>query len=386
VGRRVGKNPIGSRASRLYTAPALAEELECAVIFLVLAVACSPTGSGTDDSARAPHVGEESDTDTDADGDSDTDADTDTDSDVDSDADTDTGSAFDCKTGLSPSLPYDGRKIIGSATAEDLDIDNDGYIIGSDRANLYRSDVDGDLELILPNVANPQAVVVLPNDDIVLYNEDGRLERLETSGDLSTITTSYYIPYADATASGLVYAAAPNFWSHTGDGLSHIIRIDPTAGTVDELMVWEDDYPWGITFNEDYTALYVSVVQGFDASTTEGNRIYKLNLDAKGDLDGDPELFVEFDGESSITEGLAVDVCGNVYVALMSRIMRVSNDAKTIDAIWEADPKTVGRAIAGLAFGREGAGGTDPTKLYASNPYRKDAYEIDVGVYGKAAW
>jgi hypothetical protein len=152
-------------------------------------------------------------------------------------------------------------------------------------------------------------------------------------------------------------------------------------------MVWEDDYPWGITFNEDYTALYVSVVQGFDAYMTEPSRIYKLKLDDAGDLDGDPELFVEFEGETSWTEGLAADVCGNVYASLGTKVVRISKDGKTIDVIWESDSGTHwGRAISGLAFGRKGEGGTDPLKLYASNPYGKYAFEIDAGVYGKAGW
>ncbi len=97
------------------------------------------------------------------------------------------------------------------------------------------------------------------------------------------------------------------------------------------LLEWEDDYPWGITFNEDYTALYISVIQGFDGYIEGPSRIYKLKLDDAGYADGDPEVFVEFTGETSWTEGLAVDVCGNVYASLGTKIMRVSKDGKTID-------------------------------------------------------
>jgi hypothetical protein len=352
------------------------------VIFLVLSVACSPTGGRTD-SGRAPYFGEESDTDTDSDGDTDTDTDTD----ADSDTDTGPGSDFDCSA-LPPSLPYAGRTITGSATAEDLDIDNDGYIIGSDRDNLYRANVDGDLDMILPNVGNPQAIIVLPSDDIVVYEETGRVERLAPDGDRSTVTTSYYLPYGDANAAGTIYAS-----SFGGDAA--IVRIDAFANTVDELLNRSDpgfpwawnDYAWGITFNEDYTALYVSLVQGFDAALDGPTRIYKLALDEDGDLAGVPELFVEFEGETYWTEGLAVDVCGNVYASLGTKVVRVSKDGKTIDEVWKADGDEEWiRAISGLAFGRKGEGGTDPMKLYASNPYWKEAIEIDVGVYGKAGW
>jgi hypothetical protein len=359
-----------------------------AVILLLFGLACSPDpGQGSGDSGRTgPYFSDETDADADSDTDSDGDSDSDTDSDTDgdTDADSDTAPDFDCKGGLPPA-PYDSRAIDGSATAEDLDIDNDGFIIGSDRLNLYRSNADGDLDMILPNVGNPQAIVVLPSGDIVLHEEANKVELVTPAGDRSTIATDLYLPYADATAAGLIYASSPGY--NPGDPYA-IVRIDPPSKTVEQILEWEDDWPWGITFNEDYTALYVSVVQGFDAYMDGPSRIYKVPLDEDGDADGEPELFVEFGGDSQWTEGLAVDVCGNVYVSLGRKIVRVSKDGDTVEDIWEYDddPTFFGRAISGLAFGRKGKGGTDPLKLYASNPYGKYAMEIDVGVYGKAGW
>jgi hypothetical protein len=344
-----------------------------------LGLACSPRAESdryeVDSSVLAVPV--ESDTDTDTDSDSDTDSDTDTDADTDADTDT----PFDCKSGVPP-LPYDSRIIEGSVAGEDVEIDNDGYIVGSDRHNLYRTDAAGVSELIVPNTWNPQAIVALPTDDLVLYQEDGKLERIDPDGNRSTISTGIYIPYGDANAAGLIYAS----WFEYGVG-GHLVRIDPFAETVDEILEWEDDFAWGIAFDEDYTALYVSVVQAFDGYLEGTSRLYKVSLDASGDVDGDPELFVEFSGGTTWTEGLAVDVCGNVYASLGRKIVRVSKDGKSIDEIWESDETSwIGRTISGLAFGRKGAGGTDPMKLYASNPYDKVAIEIDVGVYGKSAW
>ncbi len=352
-------------------------------MILLLLLACSPDdGKGNSgDNSGSYFPSEDSDADSDADSDSDTDSDSD--ADTDSDTDTDTN-PFDCKGGIPTALPYESRTIDGSATGEDLDIDNHGYIIGSDRVNLYRADTYGDVDMIMPNVDNPQAIVVLPTDDIVLFGEfSAKVERLSPSGDCSTVTTGYYLPYADANAAGAIYASVyPDMTLGT-----FIIRIDPFENTVDELLVWEHDYPWGITFNEDYTALYVSVVQGFDAVLDGPSRIYRVDLDENGDVEGEPHVFVEFDGDATWTEGLAVDVCGNVYASLGTKIMRISKDGKTVEEIWRAEEvSTFARAISGLAFGREGAGGTDPLKLYASNPYSKDAIEIDVGVYGKSGW
>jgi hypothetical protein len=356
--------------------------------FLALhALSCtSPNGNYRE--SNGSYFGDgESDADTDADGDTDTDADSDadTDSDTDADSDTDTGPAFDCAGGLPPDPPYAWREIEGSTTAEDLDVDNDGYIIGSDRLNLYRSNIDGDIDMILPNVGNPQGIIVMPNDDIVLYEENTKLEKLEPDGDRSTIVEGWYIPYGDATPDGLIYASV---FQDYFDADSWVLRVDPATEEVEPIWQWKDkDFPWGITLNEDYTAIYLSVVQGFDAVLDGPSRIYKLNLDENGDIEGEPEIFVEFEGGTYWTEGLAVDVCGNVYASLGTKIMRISKDGKTMDVIWESDdPSAWSRAISGLAFGRKGKGGTDPLKLYASNPYEKSAIEIDVGVYGKSGW
>jgi hypothetical protein len=341
-------------------------------------VACTSSTGEADRPGEEYFPTGEGDADTDTDSDTDADSDTDSDSDSDSDGDTD----FDC-TSLPTSLPYDSREIDGSATAEDLDIDNDGFIIGSDRLNMYRSTADGHLDMILPNVGNPQAIIVMPSDDIVFYSEHGQLERLDPDGDRHVVTTGIYMPYGDATPDGFVYGSSYGF-THAGG--NHIVRIDPFENQVEEILEWEDDYPWGITFNEDYTALYVSPIQGFDGLIKGPTRIWKVNLDADGYVDGDPELFVEFTGETLWTEGLAVDVCGNVYASLGQKIARISKDGKTVDEIWVDDSDIVSRAISGLAFGRKGKGGTDPLKLYASNPYGKYAIEIDAGVPGKSGW
>ena len=351
------------------------------VSWVTFLLACAPRTRNDSDRSDQHVPNAESDADTDADADTDSDTDTDTDSDTDADTD------FDCESDLPPSPPYGSRTIDGSATSEDLDVDNDGYIVGSDRMNLYRSSGAGDLDMILPNVFNPQAIVVLPTDDVVFYSEGGELlERLDPKGERHLIVSGLSVPYGAAAPSGVVYASFFDTWVTGADA---ILRIDPFENEVEEILDWDHDFPWGITFNEDYSALYVSVVQGYNGFVHGQIRIWKVNLDEEGYVDGDPELFVEFTGGTMFSEGLAVDVCGNVYVSLGSKIVRVSKDGTHVDDIWiddDSTPHGLDRAVSGLAFGRKGEGGTDPLKLYASNPYGKYAIEIDAGVYGKSAW
>jgi hypothetical protein len=356
--------------------------LRCASSVLVLA--CSNPDASYD-SRKNPFGGvrptetDDADTDTDTDSDSDTDSDTDTDT----DSDSDTAPDFDCSAPLPPP-PYESREIEGSLTSEDIDIDNDGYVIGSDRTNLYRSNAKGDADMIAPNVDNPQAIIVLPDDDILWFQEyPGELWRLEPDGDrIHLANLEGIIPYGDATASGLVYATVPSWEAKH----NQLVRIDPFTGDVEPILTWTDHNPWGLTFDEDYTALYVSVsVSLLPHATLDSTKIYRVELDAEGRATGEPQIFVTLDGPRMV-EGLTVDLCGNLYASLGTKVVRVSRDGKTIHEIWQGDPGLADRAISGLAFGRKGEGGTDPLKLYASNPYEKYAIEIDVGVYGKAAW
>jgi sugar lactone lactonase YvrE len=351
------------------------------VTLLTFAIACEPRAQGGYDSRPSFGPAEESDTDTDTD--SDTDSDTDTDTDTDSDSDTGTKPpAFDCEHGI-PEPPYDGRRVVGSITAEDVDVDNEGYIVGSDRDRLYRTSRDGTQEMLHPDAGNPQAVHVLPSGDVVFFKETTIvLDRLDPTGGVHTVVDGYYLPYVDADASGRVYASSVAF-GHTE---SQILRIDPVSKAVDVIVdEFEHGVPWGISLAEDYRAVYVAGNHGIDGEVTDATRIYRVPLDEKGDAEGEPELFVEFEGPSRWTEGLAVDICGNVYVSRGSEVWRISKDGSRIDPIWTAD-RTDYRVIAGLAFGREGEGGTDPLALYASNPYEKEAFEIDAGVLGKPRW
>jgi sugar lactone lactonase YvrE len=358
------------------------------MIAFLLALACSDPDGGQRDSKQnyfgddgGGSGGGESDADTDTDADSDSDAD----SDADSDSDTDTTPTFDCKGKKVPAPPLDWRVVTNSATSEDLAIDNDGYIVGSDRANLYKADTFGNVEMIFPNVVNPQLLEVLPNDDILMYNENGELVKLTADGDEYGVYSVTYLPFGDVNPDGIVYATFPNFWKGHSDGKSHIVRIDPSTDDYEEILTWDDDYPWGITFNEDHTALYVSVVQNFDAGMTKASKVYKVALGADGYPSGDPELYVTIDDGAIMTEGLAVDECGNLYVSLSTRIFRVSKGATAVEQVWAAADPTY-RAASGLEFGRGGKGGTDRQKLYVGNPYANEAVEIDVGVGSVLPW
>jgi len=363
------------------------------MIVLVLALACADPNGGQRDS-RQNYFGDdggggggESDSDADTDSDADSDTDSDADADTDADSDTDTTPSFDCKGKKVPAPPFDSRVVPNSATSEDLAIDNDGYIVGSDRANLYKADTSGNAELIFPNVLNPQLLEVLPNDDILMYNENGELVKIEADGDEYTVYSVTYLPFGDVTSDGIVYATFPNFWAGHSDGKSHIVRIDPTTDDYEEILTWDYDYPWGIAFNEDRTALYVSVVQSFDAGMTKASQVFEVALDKDGYPAGDPELYVTIDEGAIMTEGLAVDECGNLYVSLSTRIFRVSKGAKAVEQIWDAaDLGLKYRAASGLQFGRGGEGGTGRQMLYTGNPYAKEAVEIDVGVGAVLPW
>jgi hypothetical protein len=126
----------------------------------------------------------------------------------------------------------------------------------------------------------------------------------------------------------------------------------------------------GITFSPDYKTIYVS-----DRSN---GSVLSLDLRADGSV-GQSRVLTRNLG--SAPDGLATDICGNVYVADRTgdALMRVT-PAGRVETVVD-----VGSPLSGLAFG-SGKQGWDDHALYAVSESRGRLYEIRLGVRGAALW
>jgi streptogramin lyase len=122
----------------------------------------------------------------------------------------------------------------------------------------------------------------------------------------------------------------------------------------------------GITFSADYRTIYVA--------ERNNSTLYSMAVRPDGSLES-PRVLTRNLGSSP--DGLATDICGNVYVADRTGdpLVRVTPAGRVEEV---AD---IGAPLSGLAFG-SGKQGWDDRALYAISEARGNLFEIRVGVRG----
>ena len=257
-------------------------------------------------------------------------------------------------------------------TVEDLDFDDDGYMIGSDWQHVYRTDYNGEREVLVPNLNFRAGMRRLPNGDIVLANDtQGSLMRLYKDQDYAYETIVPNLRYPDGIEvdrNGIVYV--------TEHDDRQVHRVDPDTGEVQTIVDQDIRSPNGITFNETWDALYMAGFSG------EGI-LYRLPIDEDGNT-GELEVYRE-DVGSGWLDGMGVDYCGNIYIAdyMRSKLVRLFPDGEFRDIV--ADGADMGGYIymPNFQWG-SGIGGWDPLKLYiADGSNAERSWELDLGVPSK---
>jgi sugar lactone lactonase YvrE len=155
-------------------------------------------------------------------------------------------------------------------------------------------------------------------------------------------------------------------------------RLDPYTGE-SLLLVSGMTNPNGVTFNEDYTALYIGEFCG-------SGDVFRLPIDAEGNP-GDIEVFAENVG-SGCLDGIGVDACGNVYICDYgcdgpwddSCVYRISPEG-----IVEPEPfirPSWQQYLPNFDWG-SGVGGWDAKSIYFAGGWEHHVFEVYVGVPGK---
>jgi hypothetical protein len=292
----------------------------------------------------------------------------------DSGTDTDTSTTpYDCAN--LPQGPFEAIATAGVAS-RDVTFDAEGNMVGSDYADIYKTTVDGDKEVLVHNVSFCTGIAHLPNGNLMFAEElNGRLILYDSDG-WHEVLGNLLGPYGIAVdPEGLVYVADPP--------MNRILRVDPYTF---EHEVVVDDMPHAavMSFNAGYDQLFV-------ATGSEVNReIFVADIAADGGV-GEPEVFAEDVGDGWHV-GLTVDACGNLYVVeqqcggelYRSCVRRVS-----AEGVPEDEPLVViegeGEAqylVAGIEFG-SGLGGWSETSVFVGEYNQDLAFRIDIGVPSK---
>ncbi len=275
-------------------------------------------------------------------------------------------SAPDCS--VLPPLPVSYEVYEGIYTAEDFDIDGEGYLVTVNRGNLLGTDMNRSEKLIFPAVTNngSAGTRVLPNGDWVVADlelDSVNLVELDTGVKRILLGGLAYPNGVEVDSDGYVYVA-----EHNGGRLRWVHSETGDAGTVADGL----ESPNGVILSPDEQTLY--------AGSMGGGVIYAVDRLAPGTQQWS-EWRILYDTEGingGGFDGINVDICGNVYITEFSsgRINRITPDGLDYSLVI----KLPSGWIPNMRWGH-GIGGWKTDVMYVTG-FTK-IFALDMGIEGK---
>jgi sugar lactone lactonase YvrE len=272
-------------------------------------------------------------------------------------------SDYDCSS--VPRGMVSGTRMAWAPSSEDFTLSPDGYLWGVPAGLLKRVPYGGPAELVVPGLGDVRGMRFLPDGRLAMaHPEDG----------------SVYL--VDPTTGGWTVAAAglntPNGVAIDFEGRiavatqQRIVRIDPATGDVEELVFMERRSFDGLVYSPDFRRLYFNEELGrvhwieFADDGTWSEPLGALQV-------GEP--LIPF----GILDGMAVDVCGNLYASEMNgRLWRVWLDGE-IEQVAEIGGVSI---VPALNFGLPAQGGWIADHLYVMD-FTGALVDLPMGVPGK---
>lgn len=274
---------------------------------------------------------------------------------------------FDCDA--YPEGPYDASTLQATAS-EDLAWDLDGHLVGSDQNHIYKTTYDGDREIFVPNLPFRAGMRNLPTGELVIANNyQGSLIRIDEDGSRETILMNLKYPNGlEVDREGYVYV--------TEQSNRRVLKVDPFSGEFEVVTDGVISSPNGITFDENWEALYVG---GFSGA----KKIYRIPLEDDGSF-GDPEIWAANVGTGWL-DGMGVDYCGYVYIADYgaSRILRFTPEGEFQGVVVDGTDLGSWTYMPNFQWG-SGIGGWDEMHLFI--PDGSDSsltYELELNIPSK---
>lgn len=272
---------------------------------------------------------------------------------------------YDCDN--LPEGPFGLTKLDGPMASEDLAFDPYGHVIGSNDKAIFKSGYNEEPQVFVPNMKFRAGLRFLPNGHLVVCNNNkGELVRVDEEGVQHTVLSGLSYPNGlTVDLDGWVYL--------TEHDANKVLRIHPFTGDY-TVLTTAISSPNGVTFSPDYKTLYIG---GFSGKKI----IYAMSISP----DGVPGKLIEWATGvgSGWLDGMAVDACGNVYIADYgtTKILKLPPDGSS----WEVfiDGSSVdGAYLPNLQWG-SGVGGWSPTSVFLPDGWNKGVFEVDIGVPGK---
>ncbi len=252
----------------------------------------------------------------------------------------------------------------GFVGTEDITFDDAGNVIESDQTNIYKTTRAGARTTFVPNLPFRAGMRMTRTGKLIVNDElTGTLWRIDPNATRTPLMTGLMYPNGmELGNDGHVY--------FTDQSAGKVYRVDPETGA-HTTMTTSVPEPNGLTFNATYDKLYIGSFGG-----TEDAAIYQLEVGAGG-TPGALTKYATGVG-SGLHDGMAVDACGNLYVADYgdSKVYRITPAGQVAPLLGGA-----GSYNANFDWGR-GLGGWAADKLYIV-AVGEGIKEVELGVASK---
>ena len=268
---------------------------------------------------------------------------------------------FDCDH--IPPGPFELELVPGVMASEDIAFDGKGNAVGSDNVHIYKTSPLGVKKMFSPNLKFRAGLAYLPNGWLVVCdNELGRLVKIDPKGVQYTLLQGLSYPNGiTIDLQGFVYVSEHD--------AGKVLRVHPYTGEFTVIAKGLQN-PNGLAFNKEYDQLYIG--------TFGGSWIYRLSISPNG-TPGKLVKWGDMTGSPGMLDGIAVDICGNVYVCeyASTDIWRFGPDGGAPEKILDSDPDIT--YLPNLRFGR--GPGWDQNSLYSPDGWnKKGIWRINIGV------
>ncbi|MCB9674547.1 MAG: SMP-30/gluconolactonase/LRE family protein [Alphaproteobacteria bacterium] len=240
-----------------------------------------------------------------------------------------------------------------------LAFDTLGNLVGSDGSSLVRVDETGTPSLWVPNISSGQQMEFMPDGDLAFSASNGAIRRISQAGNNTVIASN-------VSAYGLIIG--PDGFIYTANQ-SQVHRINPTNGNR-VVYVSGVPSPKVINWSPELDKFYIG-------TNGQGGAIYVVDVDPATNMPmGTPTLFANT--SNTWHDALAVDVCGNLYVAEFwdRRLWRFTPDGQGTVLV-QYPSNLYGH---GFVFG-SGIGVWDAMSGYVPQPYNGNTVgKIEIGL------
>ena len=276
------------------------------------------------------------------------------------------GSCGDCDPVCANLLPgpLPLKVLPGLIASEDLDINAEGMLVGSNDKTIFLNSYEGSTTILVPNIDFRAGMRFIPGGDLIVNKDTtGQVLRVEPDGTTHTVVNGLSYPNGmTVDMEGFVYV--------TDQGTNKVLRIDPIAEEY-EVITTAVGSPNGITFSVDYKLLFIA---GFNGDPT----VYALPVEAPG-VFGEAFPYATNVGTGAL-DGMGVDICGNLYIADYgaSQLLRIPPGGGPNNEVVIQN----GGYMPNLQWG-QGIGGWDSLSIYLPEGWAKQVREVYLGVPSK---